>query len=90
MRGLISTIMEKITSQEQLDELINKSSDGVLDCFVRLNGGLRSSKCITFEEGNSYFVNNDIDDSGENIEHDKLMDSFPIGEAIKKGAFYSY
>lgn len=34
----------KILSQKQLDRLIEKNSDRLLDCFVLLNYGLRSSK----------------------------------------------
>ena len=79
----------KILSQKQLDRLIEKNPDKSLDCFVLLNYGLRSSKSITFD-GDSYYIYNEIDDSEDIIKHDKLMDSFPIGEAIKKGALYTY
>ena len=81
--------MKKITTQEQLDRLIEEDSDKSLDCFVLLNYGLRSSKSITFD-GDSYYIYNEIDDSENIVKHDKLMDSFPIGEAIKKGALYAY
>ena len=81
--------MKKIISQEQLDRLIEKNSDRSLDCFVLLNYGLRSSKSIT-SDGDSYYIYNEIDDSENIVKHDKLMDSFPIGEAIKKGVLYSY
>ena len=81
--------MKKILSQEQLDELIHSSEDEILDCFVRLNYGLRSSKSIAFD-GDSYYIYNEIDDSENIVKHNKLMDSFPIGEAIKKGALYAY
>ena len=92
MRKILSQkgYYHKILSQEQLDGLINSSEDGVLGCFVMLNGGAMSSKSITLEEDDSYFIINEIDDTEENIPHDKLMDSFPIGEAIKKGALYEY
>ena len=83
--------MIKILSQEQLDELIYSSEDEdeIFECFIMLNGGLRSSKSITFD-GNSYYIYNEIDDTEETIPHDKLMDSSPIGEAIKKGVLYAY
>lgn len=92
MRKILSQkgYYHKILSQEQLDGLINSSEDGVLRCFVMLNGGTRSSKSISLGNNNLYFVINDIDDTGETIPHDKLMDSSPIGEAIKKGALYEY
>lgn len=85
--------MTQIKSQEQLDNLIMQNinkGEGMLDCFVLLNGGLRSSKSITFSGNDSYEVLNEIDDTTEIIEHNKLISSFPIGEAIQKGAFYAY
>lgn len=81
--------MTKITSQQQLDKLIEEDSNKSLDCFVRLNYDLRSSKSIAFD-GDSYYIYNEIDDSENIIKHNKLMDSFPIGEAIKKGVLYAY
>ena len=87
--------MKKIISQKQLDRLIENSEFKVseckiLECFVMLNGGVRSSKVITLKEDNSYFIINEVDNTRETIPHDRLMDSFPIGEAIKKGALYTY
>lgn len=83
--------MKKIISQELLNKLIYSSEDEMLEYFVMLNGGgAMSPKSITLEENNSYFIINEIDDTEETISHDKLMDSFPIGEAIKKGALYTY
>ncbi len=81
--------MMKILSQKQLDRLIEKNSDRSLDCFVLLNYGLRSSKSITYD-GNNYYIYNEIDDSENIVKHDKLINSFPIGEAIKKGVLYAY
>lgn len=82
--------MQKVISQKQLDGLIENSEDEILECFVILNGGARSSKVITIKEDDSYFIINETDYTKETIPHDKLMDSFPIGEAIKKGALYAY
>ena len=79
----------KILSQKQLDRLIEKNSDKSLDCFVLLNYNLRSSKSITFD-GDNYYIYNEIDDTEDIVKHDKLMDSFPIGDAIKKGVLYAY
>lgn len=85
--------MIQITSQEQLDKLIQQRiNDGgdMLACFVSF-GAARSSKEITFtDDGDDYDVYNDIDDTYETIKHDELMQSFPIGEAISKGTFYKY
>ena len=81
--------MMKILSQKQLDRLIEKNPDRSLECFILLNYGLRSSKSIS-SDGDNYYIYNEIDDTEETIPHDKLMDSSPIGEAIKKGALYEY
>ena len=81
--------MKKIISQKQLDELIHSSEDEILECFVMLNGGARSSKSITLVEKDFYEIFNDIDDTEEVISYNELMDSF-IGDAIKKGVLYAY
>lgn len=81
--------MMKILSQKQLDRLIEKNPDKSLECFVLLNYNLRSSKSIT-SDGDNYYIYNEIDDTEDVVKHDKLMDSFPIGDAIKKGVLYSY
>ena len=75
--------MKKILSQEQLDELIHSSENEMFECFVMLNGGGVSPKSITLVEDDFYYIVNVIP-------HDKLMDSSPIGEAIKKRALYTY
>lgn len=77
--------MRKIKTQKELDKLISKF--GNLDCFVQLNYGLRSSKNISFDENNDYFVYNLIDDSEEIITRKKLKDTI-IGRALKLGALY--
>lgn len=82
--------MKKILSQEQLDELIHSSEDEMFECFVMLNGDGMSPKSIILVEDDFYYIINEIDDAEETIPHDKLMDSFPIGEAIKKGVLYAY
>ena len=81
---------QKINSQKELDDLIKNVKGGYsLECFVLLNFGLRSSKDISFNENNDYYVYNTVDDSEEIIVHSQLMNSF-IGEAISKGALYKY
>lgn len=81
---------QRIESQKELDKLLSKrNSEYPLGCFVMLNFGLKSSKNIYRNEQGDYWVLNEVDDSGELILHDKLMESF-IGEAISKGALYKY
>lgn len=80
---------QRINSQEELDNRLKQSNNNLLNCFVQLNFGLRSSKDISFNENGDYYIYNGIDDSEEIIKHKDLMKSF-IGEAISKGALYEY
>jgi hypothetical protein len=77
----------RITTIEQLKELA-KDENG-LDCFILLNGGLRSSKHIRYyPDDNSFYVLNLIDDSEQELTESQILDSAytSIGEAMKKGA----
>jgi len=75
----------RIKTIEQLKEL---AKDG-LDCFILLNGGLRSSKHIRYyPDDNSFYVLNLIDDSEQELTEAQILDSSytNISEAMKKGA----
>jgi len=75
----------RIRTIEQLKELAKKG----LDCFILLNGGLRSSKHIRYyPDDNSFFVLNLIDDSEQELTEGQILDGAysNIGEAMKKGA----
>lgn len=59
-----------------------------LDCFILLNGGLRSSKHIRYyPDDDSFFVLNLIDDGEQELTESQILDSAysNIGEAMKKG-----
>ena len=74
----------RIKTIEQLKEL---AKDG-LDCFILLNGGLRSSKHIRYySDDNSFYVLNLIDDSEQELTEIQILSSdfSNIGEAMKKG-----
>ena len=76
---------KRIRNIKQLKEL---AKDG-LECFILLNGGLRSSKHIRYyPDENSFYVLNLIDDSEQELTESQILDSAytNIGEAIKKGA----
>ena len=78
---------KRIRTIEQLKELARDETG--LDCYILLNGGLRSSKHIRYyPEDNSFFVLNLIDDSEQELTESQILDSAysNIGEAIKKGA----
>ena len=75
----------RIRTIEQLKELAKNG----LDCFILLNGGLRSSKHIRYySDDNSFYVLNLIDDSEQELTESQILDSAysNIGEAMKKGA----
>ena len=76
---------KRIRTIEQLKELAKNG----LDCFILLNGGLRSSKHISYHpDDNSFYVLNLIDDSEQELTESQILDSAytNIGEAMKKGA----
>ena len=75
----------RIRTIEQLKE----SAKNGLDCFILLNGGLRSSKHIRYyTDDNSFYVLNLIDDSEQELTESQIFDGTytNIGEAMKKGA----
>ena len=76
---------KRIRTIEQLKGL---AKDG-LECFILLNGGLRSSKYICYHpEDNSFYILNYIDDSEQELTESQLLDSeyTNIAEAMEKGA----
>ena len=78
---------KRIRTIEKLKELARAESG--LDCYILLNGNLRSSKHIRYyPDDNSFYVLNLIDDSEQELTEDQILDSgySNIGEAMKKGA----
>ena len=75
----------RIRTVEQLKELARKG----MECCIRLNGGLRSSKFIRYDpDDNSFYVFNYVDDSEQTLTESQIRDSqyTNIGEALEKGA----
>lgn len=75
----------RIRTIEQLKELAKNG----LDCFILLNGGLRSSKHIRYyPDDNSFYVFNLIDDTEQELTETQLLDKSytNIAEAMEKGA----
>ena len=75
----------RIRTVEQLKELAKNG----LECFILLNGGLKSSKYISHDpDDNSFYVLNLIDDSEQELTESQILDSSytNIGEAMRKGA----
>ena len=78
---------KRIRTIEQLKELA--ADENGLDCFILLNGNLRSSKHIRYyPDDNSFYVINLIDDSEQELTEAQILSSdySNIGEAMKKGA----
>jgi len=84
-----------MTKQETKDRRIKtiaqlkKLAGNGLDCFIMLNGGLRSSKHIRYyPDDKSFYVLNLIDDSEQELTEAQILDSSytNIGEAMRKGA----
>jgi len=79
------TINRQIKSVEELKQL---SING-LDCFIILNGGLRSSKNVFWDKNRNVFeIHNDIDGSGQTLFEDELHIETNIVTAIEQGALY--
>ena len=78
---------------KSIDQLKNILADGeTKDFFILLNGGLRSSKSISFDGDDTFYVLNDIDGTEQEFTSNELADKHNndtnIGYAIAVGAFY--
>ena len=80
--------MQRINNTDQLDFLLEKLEQ--VDCFIRLNGGIRSSKSIWKQEDGTYTILNEIDDSEVNLTKDEIFNNQKtlIGKDIKKGSLF--
>lgn len=81
---------KQVKSVNQLKTIL---ADGeTKDFFILLNFGLRSSKAISFDGDNIFYVLNEIDDTEQVLTEQELMNSdiTNIGKAINNGAFYQY
>ena len=64
-----------------------------LNCFIRLNGGIRSSKHIEWLPDDKKFeILNEVDGSWQSLTTEELFDDTitHIGVAMKKGALIAY
>ena len=85
-------IMKQINSIEELKKEALYDDKSVADFFIMLNGGLRSSKRVTyFPDTDTYDILNEIDDSyQEDLTEEQLRNETHIIYAIENGAFYKY
>lgn len=81
--------MTKVLSVAHLREMVQA---GNYEFFIRLNGGLRSSKHIEADSDGKFYVFNDIDGTEDVLTETELMDQriTNVGYAITKGALYCY
>jgi uncharacterized protein YaaR (DUF327 family) len=78
---------------EDLEHLKQLSKDRMLECYISLNGGLRSTKTIQFfPEYNTFNIINYIDDTEQDLTVEELFDEelTNIGKALTLKALYKY
>lgn len=79
------------TQVKSVNQLKTILADGeTKDFFILLHFGLRSSKAISFDGDNTFYVLNEIDGTEQELTEQELMNSdiTNIGKAINNGAFY--
>ena len=75
---------------ESVDKLKELAKDRC-ECFIALNGGLRSSKTIDYDDDEkTFWILNEIDDTEQELTEKQLYTESMIGEAIDKKALYLY
>ena len=76
---------------KSLEELRGILSDGeTREFYIQLNYGLRSSKAISYDGDDTFYVLNEIDGTEQELTGQELMDGdiTNIGKAIENGSFY--
>lgn len=75
---------------KDLEELKKVCTGRMMDCFITLNGGARSSKDIEYlPKSNSFHIHHQIDGESETLTEKEFINSF-TGKALTLGALYSY
>jgi len=78
-------------SIQSIAELKELSEDNPIDIFIKLRGGLKSSKTITYHTDEQAFeIHNDIDDSDQIVPEKHLGRETIIIEALEVGALFQY
>ena len=78
---------------ESIEELKKMSCQSDLEVFILLSGGLRSSKCISYDyDSDSWLVFNEIDGAEDTYDStEEFKKKYPLfPEAIDKGCLYEY
>ncbi len=76
---------------EELKEVLEIEGD-VIEGYILLNGGIRSSKSMCNLGDNKYSIINEVDDSEQFLSFEELNDDTKtnIGLAVTNGSFYLY
>jgi len=75
-----------------LDNLIEDNNGYPVDCFIRLQGCIRSSKSITKMDDGKYSIVNEIDDTEDVLTKEELFDTTltNVGFALTNKQLYKY
>ena len=80
--------MKQIKDLEKLKEI---ASNGTFEGFILLNGGLRSSKDLEYDEStDTWHIYNHIDDTKQRLTTPELDVWTNIIKALNSGALYQY
>lgn len=81
----------QIKDLNHLIELCDKNSESGVECFIALNGGLRSSKVIWYDGESLWSVMHEIDGTEEDdLTLEQLKINTNIIDALEKGGLYAY
>lgn len=87
---LIAHVIHLPERTDRLQHFLELAAEKEVECFIVLNGGLRSSKRITYED-QLWNVYNEIDDTEqEGLTDLQLKQDTNIVEAIEQNALYEY
>ena len=81
---------KKLKPIKRIGTLKNLCRNKTVSFYIRLNGGMRSSKSICYYSDNdTFWILHEIDGSEEWLTTKQMQNSF-IAEAIDKEALYKY
>ena len=77
-------------SLEHLKEILSERDGETREFFILLNGGLRSSKLMSLDGENTFYIVNEIDDTEQELSEAQLFDRAytNVGYALNNGALY--
>ena len=81
---------KQVKSIEHLKQILSARDGETHEFYIQLNFGLRSSKLMSWDGESMFYVQNEIDDTWQELTEAQLMDRTytNIGYALQNGAFY--